>query len=306
LGAFVVSRVFLPQLFTRLAHSAELLLLTSLSWCFVVALNSLSLGFSVEIGAFLAGISLAGLPYNLEISARIRSLRDFFITLFFIALGTQLSFAGLGSHQALFWSLVLFVLIGNPLIVLATMGLLGYRKRTSFMVSLTVGMVSEFSLIVMGMGLKLGQVTPTQVALVTAVGAVTITVTSFALAHAEWFYRCLKPLLRFFERAEVAEADEHTPALTGHVVLIGHHRLGERLAATLTELHKPTIIIDFDPEVIAKLTAAHKPCLYGDMTDVDILAHAHVAQATMTLTTTSCLSRTCAHKSSPPQSTLRP
>ncbi len=288
LSTFIVSRLLLPALFTKLARSPELLLLAALSWCLVVALNSLSLGFSVEIGAFLAGVSLASLPYNLEISARMRSLRDFFITLFFIALGSQLSFAGLGSNQPLFWALVLFVLVGNPLIVLALMGSLGYRKRTSFMVGLTVGMISEFSFIVMGMGLRLGQVTPNEVALVTAVGAVTITVMSFTISHAETFYRWLKPMLSWFERGGAGGVPEQTAgAISNHVVLIGYHRLGERLLITLEELHKPTLVIDFNPSVISRLTAQAKPCLYGDMTDVDILTHARVPEAAMVISTNS-------------------
>ncbi len=286
LAVFTVSRFILPSLFARFARSAELLLLSALSWCFLLALAALALGFSVEIGAFLAGVSLAALPYSLEITARVKSLRDFFITLFFIALGSQLTFASLGSHQTLFWALVGFVLIGNPLIVLSLMGVLGYRKRPSLMVAMTSGMVSEFSFVLMALGLRLGHVSSSEVALVTAVGVVTITVTTFAIAHAETLYQRLKPLWQLFERRRPPGEPEHRPAqLTGHVVLIGYHRLGEKLAATLEGLRKPTLIIDFNPEVIARLENAGKLCLYGDMADVDILDHAQVARAAMVIST---------------------
>ena len=288
LSTFVVSHFLLPPLFARLARTSELLLLASLSWCLLVALNSQVLGFSVEIGAFLAGLSLASLPYNLEISARVRSLRDFFITLFFVALGTQLTFAGLGNYQPLFWALTAFVILGNPLIVLILMGSLGYRKRLSFMVGLTVGMISEFSLVLMGLGLTLGHVSPSEVALVTTVGAVTITFTSFTISHAEFLYQWLKPFLNLFERAtSQAEFESLPPQLTGHVVLIGYHRLGEKLATTLVGLNKKVLIIDFNPDVVSGLSKAGKLCLYGDMTDVDILAHARVAQAEMVISTNS-------------------
>jgi Kef-type K+ transport system membrane component KefB len=287
---YFLSYYVLPKLFNFLARSAELLFLTSLAWCFAMAMFSSWLGFSIEIGAFLAGLALASLPYNFEISARIKSLRDFFITLFFIALGSQLSLSGFGSLQPLFWTLIVFVLIGNPLIVFILMWLLGYRKRLSFLVGLTMGMISEFSLILAGMGLKLGHLTPEQVALITGVGVVTITISSFIITHAESLYQIVARYLTPFERHDIQDELTNLPNnLTNHVILIGYHRLGEKLATTLNELGKTTLIVDFNPSVIRRLVADKKPCLYGDMGDIEILQRANIEKAEMVISTNSNL-----------------
>ncbi len=282
----LVSLYLLPKLFSYVARSSELLFLTAIAWCFLVVMTTVYSGFSIEIGALLAGLALAPLPFNFEINARLKGLRDFFVTLFFVALGAQLTFTGLGNLQSLFWALTAFVLIGNPLIVIATMSFMGYRRRTSFFTAITFGMVSEFSFILMGVGLQLGQVTANEVALVTTIGAVTITITAFAISHAETVYRWIQPLLKLWERARTSESVVTKPTiLTDHVVLFGYHRLGERIAATLEHLTKPLLIIDFNPDVVGRLVAAGKLCLYGDMSDTEILDRANVSQASMIIST---------------------
>ena len=286
LAVYLMNRYVLPPLFNSLARSHELLFLSALAWCFLVALASGWIGFSIEIGAFLAGLALASLPYNLEISARIKSLRDFFVTLFFIALGSQLTLSGLGELKPLFWVLTLFVLIGNPLIVLITMGLLGYRKRTSLKVALTVGMISEFSLVLMGLGLKLGHVTPSQMALVTAIGVVTITITTYFISHTETLYRLVSPVLSLFERPGAGSELANLPAkLENHVVLFGYHRLGERIAATLDKLGRKILVVDFNPDIIKRLISEGKSCLYGDMGDIEILEHTNMGQSSLVIST---------------------
>ena len=128
-----VARKLLGYLYNKIATSHELLILFSLSWCFLVALLSELIGFNIEIGAFIAGVSLASLPYTYEINAKAKVLRDFFITIFFVALGAGLVFQTMGPLVTAFVVLSLFILIGNPLIVMIIMGLLGYDKRTSFL-----------------------------------------------------------------------------------------------------------------------------------------------------------------------------
>lgn len=287
-GVFAAGRFILPGLFTAIARSAELLFLGALAWCLAVALMAVGLGFSLEIGAFLAGLSLASLPYNLEISSRLRSLRDFFVTLFFVALGAQLTFTGLGELKGLFWILTFFVLVGNPLIVVVLMSALGYRKRIGLKVGLTAGMISEFSFILIAAGLRLGHVPPEYVALVTAVGVVTITVTTFLIAHADAVYRRLRPILARVERPEAGSEYVNLPRkLAGHIVLFGYHRLGEAIGATLRELNKPVVVVDFNPQVIRRLKNLGVNCLYGDMSDVEVLEHARVRDAAMIISTNS-------------------
>lgn len=280
-------RYLLPRVFASCARSSELLSLAAIAWCLLITLVASGLGLSLAIGAFVAGLSLAELPYNLAISARLSTLRDFFIVLFFISLGSQLTIAALGPLQPLFWALTLFVGIGNPIIVFALMCWRGYRARTSLGVALSMGMVSEFSLVLMQVGVQFGHIQPAAAQLVTAVGAVTITVATYLLAHAEAVYRALAPLLKYFERADSA-VEAHAPvegALEGHVVLFGYHRLGERITHTLEALGRRVLVVDFNPDVIASLTARGLPCLYGDMGDIEVLDRAHIQAASMVVST---------------------
>lgn len=285
-GVLLCGRYLLPKLFASCARSAELLTLGAIAWCLLVTLTAAWLGLSVQIGALVAGLALANLPYNLEISARLVTLRDFFIVLFFIALGSQLSLSALGGLQPLFWVLTAFVLIGNPLIVFFLMTARGYRARTSLLVGLSMGMISEFSLVLIQLGVQQGQVTPNLAALVTAVGAVTLTVSPYLLAHADGVYRLLAPLLKRFERQLNSSEEATAPTvLTGHVVLFGYHRLGERLAHTLTTLGRHVLVVDFNPDVISTLKERGTPCLYGDMGDMELLGHAQLEHASMIIST---------------------
>ncbi|MBI5465967.1 MAG: cation:proton antiporter [Candidatus Kerfeldbacteria bacterium] len=282
---YLASRYFLPTLFTTLAKSAEMLMLASLAWCFILALLAVGLGFSIEIGSFLAGLALASLPYHLEIIGRVRSLRDFFVTIFFVMLGSQLTLTAAAQTPVIVLSL--FVLIGQPLIVMTIMGLWGYRKRTGFLVGLTMAQVSEFSLILMALGLKLGHVSAADVSLVTLVGIITITISSYLITYGEKLYRWCTPFLSVFERAQgTAEHGWSEPTtISGHVVLFGYHRLGEKIVATLEKLGQQVLIVDFNPSVIKHLAARGKLCLYGDMSDLEIQDKCGLARSTMIIST---------------------
>ena len=154
-GIGLLMRYILPWLLHRLARSLELLVLFSIAWAVFLAILGDSLGFSKEVGAFLAGISLASTRYREAIGARLVSLRDFLLIFFFIDLGAQLDMGTLTGQLGPAIILSLFVLIGNPLIVMVIMGVMGYRRRTGFLAGLTVAQISEFSLILGALGINL-------------------------------------------------------------------------------------------------------------------------------------------------------
>ncbi len=286
LTAIVFSRWLLPPLFNRLARSDEMLLLASISWCFLFAIFATSIGFSLEIGAFLAGLSLAALPYNFEIVSKIKHLRDFFITIFFIVLGSQLVFSSITGYTWILIILSLFVLIGNPIIVMIILGIMGYRKRTSFLIGLTVAQISEFSLILMGMGWRLGHVNAIDVSLVTIIGVITITISTYFITHGEKIYRRLSPLLTIFQKPtnlEEMAADQ----ISNHVVVFGYHRLGEQIIATLQKLKRPVVVVDFNPIAIKYLKQQQIPCFYGDMTDLELIQKSQMHNASLIISTNS-------------------
>jgi len=153
--AFAAGYLF-KYVFKPIAKSQELLFLSAVAWCFFLIFVADQFKFSIAIGAFLAGISLASLPYNIEIIGRTRSLRDFFATIFFVSLGMQIAFNGVGTLLIPAIVFSMFVIVGNPLIVLIISGLLGYKGRTSFLAAIAIAQISEFSLILVAIGFARG------------------------------------------------------------------------------------------------------------------------------------------------------
>lgn len=286
--ALALGKWVVPRLFSFVGHSPELLFLVSLAWGlgFAALVALPKVGLTVEIGSFLAGIALAHTVERYQISSRVRALRDFFLVMFFIVLGSKVALsraAGLWLPTA---ALTTFVLIGNPLIVMALMGLRGYRARTSFMVGGTMAMVSEFSLIVVTLGKKVGHIGDDVVGVVTAVSILSIIISSYLIQHSELIWHRTRRLMKIFERRGTpAESAEQTQNLTGHIVLIGCHRLGHSILESLTHLKKDFLVIDFNPDVVKKLHARGVRALYGDAADPEIMERAGLDRAKMIIST---------------------
>ncbi|MEW6617482.1 MAG: cation:proton antiporter [Patescibacteria group bacterium] len=282
-----LGRKFFPPLFDRIAHSQELLFLTSLAWLFLLAAIVSKIGFSVEIAGFLAGLALANSSEHFEISHRIRSLRDFFILIFFVILGFSAvisNFSGLAIPLIVF---SLFVLIGNPLIVLIIMGLMGHRRRTGFLTGVSLAQVSEFSLVLAALGLKLGHINDQVITLITSVGIITIALSTYLIMYGDSIYRVCKRVLKIFEKKQIKELEYSERGSEKSIILIGCHRTGESLALGLPR--KDLLIIDFDPDVIKKLKAKGYEVIYGDSSDDEVLYNARIEDAKLIISTSPAL-----------------
>lgn len=264
-----LGRTLLPKIFSRFGKSQELLFVASLAWLFLVVTVVKRWGFSIEIGGFLAGLALANSAEHFQIGSRVKPLRDFFLLLFFIVLGSTLGLAQLGGQAWPIILLSLFVLLGNPLIVLVIMGSMGYHRRTSFLTGLTIGQISEFSLVLVALGLKLGHVSQSLVTLVTAVAVVTIAWSSFLIMEADRLYLWLEKTLRWFERSKPKDEPKLSARIAKPIILIGAHRTGQNILAHLKK--SDVAVIDFDPDVIAALRRRGYTTLYGDLTDPDLI-----------------------------------
>lgn len=291
-GIVYLSKALLPKMVDVIAHSSEALFLFSLAWAFGLAslISSPIIGFSVEIGGFLAGLSLANSTENFQIASKIRSLRDFFITIFFVILGMNLTFSNIAAVLSSAIALSLFVLVGNPIIVMIIMGALGYRKRTSFLAGLTVAQISEFSLIIIFLGNKLGHLTGEVVTLVTVVGIVTFTLSTYMVVNGNKLYLFLAPLLSIFERKrnkkdEALHSSRELSAIKNHVVLVGGDQMGESLIDVFEGMGKEIVIIDFDPEVVNKLEFKNVHRLFGDISDEEIRKLANIHSANLIVST---------------------
>jgi len=271
----LVMRYILPQLLHLLSRSQELLVLFGIAWAVSLAILGDALGFSKEVGAFVAGVSLASTPYRDALGSRLVSLRDFLLLFFFIDLGARLDLGLLGAQfsEALVFSF--FVLIGNPLIVMIIMGALGYRKRTGFLAGLTVAQISEFSLILGALGLSLGHIDGETMGLITLVGLITISASTYMIIYSHPLYEWLAPRLKVFERQHpYREIDQGTLPDEGtvQIIVFGMGRYGSGIARALRAHDNRVLSVDYNPELVRFGDSMGHPVLYGDAEDPEFIA----------------------------------
>lgn len=283
---FILTVYVILPLTKIIARSQEFLLLFSISWCFAIATVFHYLNFSIEAGALLAGMTLSLSPYHYEISSKLKPLRDFFLILFFIMLGSQMVFSNLYQNMGLILTFSFFVLIGNPIIVMTLMGLLGYTRRNSFLAGLTVAQISEFSLIVVALGVSVGHVTNEILSLVTAVGLITFAGSTYMILYSNKLYPILSKYLTIFER-KGKKVDEHKYHKDEdyEIILVGYNRIGFDILESLKKIKKKFMIIDYDPEVIAKLSKEGYDCRYGDADDLELLNELNFSKVKMVIST---------------------
>ncbi len=283
----VLIRYVLPRLLEHLAHSSELLMLFAIALAVLGASAGDALGFSKEVGAFLAGVSIASTRYREQVAARLVSLRDFLLLFFFIQLGATLDLGALGAQlgPALLFSV--FVLVGNPLIVIAIMGYMGYRKRTGFLAGLAVAQISEFSLILAALGLELGHVDRETVGLITLVGLVTISASTYMIIYSHVLYERLAPWLSVFERARPYREMDRPAGEEGDVdvLLVGLGRFGAVVAETLRERGARLLAVDFDPEAVRMHARDGYSVHYGDAEDPEFVASLPLSRAKWVVST---------------------
>lgn len=284
-GLIVASSWLLPKLARSMASSQEMLFLFAIAWGFGVAsLFELS-GFSIEIGALFAGVSLASLPYAQEIEARLKPLRDFFVVIFFIVLGNSLGVDNISA--ALVPALVLsaIVLLLKPLSIITTLGLLGFTKRVSFKAGINLSQISEFSIVLIVLAAANGLVSEVAGAIVTLVAIITIAVSSYLIQFDnELFAKFdkLKVSTRLFERETVADTRKSAKY---PYVLFGYHRGGHEFVKTFRRMKKRFLVVDYDPAVIEHLQRQHIPCQYGDATDLELLEEVGASTAKLVVST---------------------
>ena len=283
---FIITIYVLPSFTKIIAKSQEFLLLFSLGWCFAIASVFYYFNFSLEAGALLAGISLSLSPYHLEISSKMKPLRDFFLIIFFIILGSQMIFSNILENLHIIIILSLFVLIGNPLVVMTLMGLLGYTKRNSFLAGLTVAQISEFSLIVIAMGVSIGHLTNETLSLVTAIGLITFAGSAYMILYSTQLYNFFAKYLSIFEKKgkKIDEAKHHKENKY-EILLFGYNRMGFGILESLKKIKRKFLVIDYDPEVIARLCKDGYDCRYGDANDAELLDELNFSKAKMVIST---------------------
>lgn len=272
-GLFI--RFVAEALVERLARAPELLVCFAIGWAALFAAAGDLLGLSMELGGLLSGVSLASTRLREAMAARLAPLRDFLLLFFFIALGTHLDLSLVGEQVPSAALFSLFVLVGNPLIVLIIMGAMGYRKRTGFLAGLTVAQISEFSLIFMAMGVSLGHVGLESLGLVTLVGLITISLSTYMITYSHTLFGWLEPILGVFERRDPMREVMGDPDHAGDhydIVLFGLGRYGSAIAHRLVQHGLTVLGVDFNPTAVKQWQSEGFDAVYGDATDPELVA----------------------------------
>lgn len=285
-GLYILSTRALPKLTKSLETSKELMLLFALGWALGFAMLFEKAGLSIELGALFAGVSMASLPYGQEVVSRLKPLRDFFIVIFFITLGHSMVPTQLGKSLVAALALILIVMIIKPILVLTSMGYLGYTKRASFKTALSMSQISEFSLVFLFAATAIGITSEHAKATLTLVALFTFAASSYLMKYDEQLYNLLGHRLKFFERKIVKE--EQLEARQQHpIVLLGYRKGGAEFIRTFQQMKKRFVVVDYDPEAIEQLESQHINFLYGDVTDPELIDELDIAQSKLIVSTIS-------------------
>ena len=269
------------------AKSPELVVAISLGWCALMAGLAGVIGLSQGMGALIAGVSVASFPYSIHVTAKVLPLRDFFLTLFFVSLGMKIPLPESGLLIPIAVA-VLFVIVSRFLTVMPLLRLGGSSPRTGFITSLNLAQISEFSLVIASLGLAAGHIQKDTLSLVLYAMAITSILSSYAIKFNHQLFRYASKLLNPKNAAQEVE-EAHQAEHQHPIVMLGYHRGGQALIDALTarkpELLKQIIVIDFTLEVLQRLKAMNIACVFGDITSVDTLEHAHIDDAKVILST---------------------
>lgn len=276
-----IGKYFLPRLMSYVAKSQEYLLFFSLGWCLAIASLFYLFNLSIEVGALMAGITLAMSPFRQEISSKMKILRDFFVFLFFVVLGEQIVFGSVLHYLVPIIAVSLFILIIKPIIVMIILGLLGYRKRTSFLVGTSITQVSAFSLILISAGVAAGHINSEILSFITLVGVITIAGSSYLIMHSNAVYNFFSPILNIFEKKANKKFEHEDIHKKGEydILIFGSDRTGYDIIESFKEKKMNFLVVDYNPDVISKLREKGIKCIYGDADDSELLAELRIEKA---------------------------
>jgi Kef-type K+ transport system membrane component KefB len=294
LSTYIFAKLIAKRILDSVAKSPELLFLTAITWCFIFTAFAELLGLSVEIGAFLAGVALAATPYNFHIQGKVRPLRDFFLALFFIYIGSQVQFIDIRTGFIAILIFTLYALLIKPIIYLVSLGLFGFRKHTLFQTALNLSQISEFTLIVLLVGVNAGIVSASTLSIMASVTVLSITFSSILVLHSRTIYSFISPMVHLFVHKNSSHFLESssTDTLVDHVVMVGAHRIATPILDFLRGEKIPFVVMDFNPHVIRRLKGEGINAIYGDVTDPEVIDALHIEKAKLIISTLSYKSDT--------------
>ena len=280
---WLIGSKILPRLKNFVASSQEFLFLFALGWGFGVATLFEFAGFSVEVGSLFAGVALAGQQYSQEISSRLKPIRDFFIIVFFIGLGASLELEGLSKAVLPALALSGMVMILKPVVVMSTLGLMGYTKRTSFKAGISMAQISEFSLIFIVLAHQQGFVSAFAVSTITLTALITFALSSYLITYNDQIYNWLESNTKMFEARKLGHEQVITHSYS--ILLFGFQKGGNEFLKAFRKMKKSYAVVDYDPEVIDHLDHRKINYIYGDATDIELLDELNIDKTKLIIST---------------------
>ncbi|NOZ80771.1 MAG: hypothetical protein GXP63_03800 [DPANN group archaeon] len=285
--AILLGKYVFNSLFGLAAKSTEMLFLMSLTVCFAFVLLAGSLGLSIVIGSFMAGVALSNLPYHFEIISKVMPLRDFFATIFFVTLGMEIIPRSLHAYLIPLVVLTFVVIIIKPLLIMLLQALFGFTARTAFLTGINLAQVSEFMLIIVAQGYVKGHISGGLFSMTVILATITITMTSYFIKFDNQLYRFFQPYLRWLDRLSPMK---HEPVYDGveqdyEAILIGYNRIAYSIAKKLRQMEKKFLVIDYNPDLIKRLQKEKIPCIYGDVANMEILKKINFKKVELVIST---------------------
>jgi len=282
--AVVLSKAINPVL-SKAADNHELLLLVSISFLFMFVIGAFFAELSLIIGAFFAGVALANSNYKTEIQGKISSLREFFAVIFFVTLGMQLQLFS-KNYVLLFFVLLFLVIIIKPLILMFLVRLFGYKKRTAFFTGNGLAQTSEFSLIIVTLGLGLGQINEGLFSVLVLLTILTMSMTTYFITYEKKLVNWFSFPLNFLDKIKSKKEELEYHHNNGKkIVVFGCHRMGSLIIKEFEKKKEDLFIVDYNPEIIRSLINKKIPCIYGDFMNDEVFDRAHIHDAEIVIST---------------------
>lgn len=289
-AVILLARYLVPTLFKWVvrAKSRELFILTTVGICFATAWLTSSVGLSLALGAFFAGLIISESEYSHQATANILPFREIFVSFFFVSVGMLLDFSFFVQHISFILAATFGVIALKILVIIIAVYLLGYPPRTIFLTALALFQVGEFAFLLSTAGMKYDLLSGDIYQYFLSISIISMGATPFLISYSpkivNWIIQAplpaqvkmrLKAITK--NRAEAGKKDEK--ALHDHLVIVGYGINGENVAMAARKAKIPYIVIELDPASIQKAKAKGDPVVFGDATDDVILKHVHVHEA---------------------------
>ena len=294
--SLLLSKYVLPRLFRTVSKVPELVLVSSLGWCFLICGLAGYLDLSLEMGALIAGIAISTFPYNIDIMAKVVNIRDFFVTLFFVGLGMQIP-NPMGNPGILATAgVVSLFLIGSRFFsIYPLLYFLKNGNRVSILTSINLSQISEFSLVITALGMKAGHIGQNVMSVVIFVFVITSVVSTYMIKYSDNLQKMLNVMLQKIGLKDIGvHADEGKETSGREIAILGFHRTASSLVSEIMSMDKKAplarlkdriVVVDFNPEVHSTLQTMGIKVIYGDIGHIDTLHHAGIHDAKLVIST---------------------